>query len=352
LADKIEARTAGFTDINRVIALWGFTEAALGGILHAVRFPFTGLFISCAAVTYIILIDYLTGSKIEILRATLIVILIKAMVNPYAQFAAYLAVALQGLMGYLFFSTIRFKRGASLLLGLCSLLFSALQKLIFLTLVFGMSFWKSIDLFAAFVLSQFPMFAKVNTISFSILLISIYTGIHVIAGIYVGIKAPGFPGWLRSKSESLDKTAIEWNNDSELFLGKKTKSKRGWWRKKSGILFLIFTIGLLILSYIFPQLGKNIIYDIIFMLIRSILIMTVWFGILSPVAMRYFKRFVEKKSSKHALEIERITRLFPKFRLAVNYCWRNSAQSSGLKRFKKFFSDSLVILLLTKMGEE
>jgi len=40
----------------RITALWAFSESAFGGILHAFKIPFRGLFIASAAVLFISLI--------------------------------------------------------------------------------------------------------------------------------------------------------------------------------------------------------------------------------------------------------------------------------------------------------
>ena len=92
----------------RITALWAFSESAFGGILHALAIPFRGLFISSAAVLFISLIALFSKSSKEILKATLIVILIKALVSPHSPLAAYFAVSLQGVLGYLLFSSKNF----------------------------------------------------------------------------------------------------------------------------------------------------------------------------------------------------------------------------------------------------
>jgi hypothetical protein len=345
-------KSEGFTDINRVIALWGFTEAALGGILHALRFPFTGLFIGSIAVTFITFIDYLADSKRAVLRATMIVILVKAMVNPYAQLTAYFAVALQGLMGYVFFSFLKPRRAAALLLGLFSLLFSALQKLIFLTVVFGTAFWKSIDQFVTFVLSQFALFQNPGKLSFSYLIIAVYTGIHVIAGLVVGYKAVDFPEWFEKRAANFRAINSILKDENGLFNKNSKSGRKIWWKRKTGIIFILFITALTVISFLYPEPGKNMLYDIFFMTVRSILIIVLWIAIISPMILKYFKRFVDINKSKHAEEVEKITSLFPEFRRRVNFCWKESSSAKGPERFGNFLADSLVLLLLTGNGKK
>ncbi|MCX6170458.1 MAG: hypothetical protein NTX65_14020 [Ignavibacteriales bacterium] len=333
--------------VQRIVALWGFSEAAFGGILHALKIPFTGLFLGCAAVIFITLIAHYSNDKLAILRATLIVILVKAFVSPYSPITAYFAVALQGVLGYLFFSLIKYERAAALLLGFFSLLFSALQKLIFLSLIFGTGLWKSIDLFVDFVLSQIPIFKQSTTFSFSIILISIYAGIHIFSGIYIGIKAALIPRWLISKSESFEKMKIDFAENEDYF--KKSKKKKRWFKRSSGILLFLFLFGLMILSFYFPQLGKNRAYEIMFTLVRAIVITFFWFSIISPFVIKHFKKFLEKKNFRHASEMNEVTALFPGFKQIINFCWRISSLKKGTKRIRKFFSDSLALLLLAEI---
>ncbi|MHB8907041.1 MAG: hypothetical protein ACYC6D_13050 [Melioribacteraceae bacterium] len=333
--------------IQRIIALWGFSESAFGGILHALKIPFTGLFLGGAAVIFITLIAHYSNDKLAILRATLIVILVKAFVSPYSPITAYLAVALQGFLGYLFFSLINYERAAALLFGFFSLLFSALQKLIFLSLIFGTGLWKSIDLFVDFVLSQIPFIKQSSTFSFSIVLISIYAGIHILAGIYIGIRAALIPKWLLSKSKSFEKMKIDFEEDQDYF--PKTKKKKRWWKRSSGILLFLFLITLMILSFYFPQLGKNRAYEIMFTLVRAIVITFFWFSIVSPFVLKHFKKFLEKNNFKHASEMNQVTVLFPSFKRIINFCWRISSIEKGTKRIKKFLADSLALLLLAEI---
>lgn len=331
--------------IQRIIALWGFSEAAFGGILHALKIPFTGLFLGGAAVIFITLIAHYSRDKSAILRATLIVILVKAFVSPYSPLTAYFAVALQGIMGYLFFSIIRYERVAALLLGFFTLFFSALQKLILLTLLFGTGLWNSIDLFVDFVLSQIQVLHHSQSLSFSLVIISLYTGLHIVAGIYIGIKSSLIPKWIDDKSISFERLGFNFQNSEKSFIERKNHKKKPWWKRSSGILLFLFLITLMLLSYFLPQLGRNRAYDILFMIIRSIIITIIWFSILSPFIIKHFSKFIEKNNFRHASEINNITLLFPNFNRIINFCWKNSASLKGLKRIRMFLSDSLALLL-------
>src|SRR5687767_5838838 len=63
----------------RLIALWVLFEAMLGGIIHGLRIPVSGLVVGSAAVICISLIGYYVGQRGAILKATLIVAIFKMM---------------------------------------------------------------------------------------------------------------------------------------------------------------------------------------------------------------------------------------------------------------------------------
>ncbi|MDQ7817509.1 MAG: hypothetical protein RDU14_10845 [Melioribacteraceae bacterium] len=335
-------------DPKRIIALWGFSEAAFGGILHALQIPLTGMFIGSAAVIFITLIAHYSKNRYSILQATITVIIIKAVISPHSPLAAYFAVALQGLLGYLFFSFIPFEKIAALLLGFFSLLFSALQKFILVTIVFGNTLWKSIDDFVNYILSQVNITLFDHSLSFSILLIGLYTLVHVGVGIYVGVKAPLLPSRLKNKSYLFTDTFKNYLTE-DIFEKQKTRSHKRWWKRLTGIALIIFFVLLMILSYFSSDFQQNRAYEIFIMLIRSIVITFLWFVVLSPYVIKWFNGFIEKNKFTRASEINRVTGLFPEFRRIINYTWKASSHLKNFRRFRKFFSDSLVLLLITNI---
>ncbi|MEO5572384.1 MAG: hypothetical protein ABIT08_02485, partial [Bacteroidia bacterium] len=85
----------------RITALWAFSEALLGGILHALQVPFAGLVLSAFAVICISALAVSDYHRGKILKATLLVVIVKALLSPHTPVAAYFAVFLQGLFGEL-----------------------------------------------------------------------------------------------------------------------------------------------------------------------------------------------------------------------------------------------------------
>jgi len=335
--------------IQRIIAFWGFNEAVLGGILHALRIPLTGLFIGSLAVLLISLLAHYSKDKSVILKATIIVIIVKAVFSPHTPIIAYSSVLLQGLMGYALFSRINYKPAASVMLGFFSLLFSALQKLIVTTIVFGTEFWKSIDLFADYIFSHLKIFSNTNSFSLSILLISLYTLIHLIAGITAGIYAIKIPGIIAGDRVKKLKFEYEASGNPDLITSDTAGIKRSWWNKPSRLFLFCFLIVVLLLTYFFPQAGENNAYEILIMIIRAAVIITLWFLVASSALRKYLRKILSKYQFKHSDEIERIASLFPAFRKVIYFCWNKSSSEGGLKRIRLFFAESILLMLVSDL---
>jgi len=101
----------------KLTALWAFSEAALGGILHAFKVPMRGIFIGGSAAILISLIAYFSDRKGTVLKSTLLVILIKGIVSPHTPLTAYFAVFLQGFIGEILFFKKRFFKLSALING-------------------------------------------------------------------------------------------------------------------------------------------------------------------------------------------------------------------------------------------
>lgn len=338
-----------FTTISRVTALWAFSEAALGGILHALRIPLTGLFIGGSAVIFLTLIAYSAEKKSTLLKSTLIVILIKAMVSPHTPLNAYFAVFLQGLFAYMIFSFIINKKFAALSLGIIALTYSAFQRVFVLTVLFGNTLWESIDAFGIYLLNEFFSVSAADTaLQLSYLLIGVYGFIHISGGIIFGIIAGNIHRWITNNSAKVKEfnESITRKDETIILQNDKTKKKRKWWKKKSNIVVVTFAAVMIIISYTNPELDENLFYKIIFMLIRSILIMYVWFVLLSPIIIKWVKIYLMKKQSDYSKEVETILALFPYFKGIINYSWE---QTKGLKNYKRvipFLKNSFILLLM------
>jgi hypothetical protein len=331
--------------VLRITALWAFSEAAFGGILHALTIPLRGLFISSAAVLFISLIALFSKSSKEILKATLIVALIKAVVSPHSPLTAYFAVSLQGVLGFLLFSTKKFYRLSALLLGLFVLFFSGIQKIVVLTILFGNTLWKSLDIFIKQVSTEI---FNVNhpEINYGYVLISAYVLLHLSAGLFIGLYAGRLPQKIKHYIKIIP-SSLE-NKIGDEIPQKRKRKKKSWFFRPTGIFVIVISIGVIILSYVSPDLEENVAITVFIMLVRAIVITIVWYVLLAPIAAKLFQKFIAKRKSEYSKDLEIIISMFAQFREIVNYCWKLSNDKKGYKRIRYFLSTSFYYLLLSK----
>lgn len=341
-----------FVTVSRITALWAFSEAALGGVLHALKIPFTGLFIGGAAVIFLSLIANFASRKSIIIQATLIVILIKGVVSPYTPLNAYFSVFFQGALAYVLFSIIPSNKISSFLLGVITLSFSAFQKVIVLTVLFGNTLWESIDTFGHYVSSEFLMNNSSTDFQLSWLLIGAYGSIHLFGGIVFGITAGRTPKWILNNVDEAKKY-------NELLLGKdekinlqpdRKKKKKAWWKRKSTIVIGLFSVSMITISYLNPQLDDNLAFHILIMLIRSILITYIWFGLLSPILIKWVKKYLLQKKSEYSKEVNQILTLFPYFKGIINFSWEETKGEKNYKRVIPFLKNSFILLLIADIN--
>ncbi|MBD3223170.1 MAG: hypothetical protein GF313_00460 [Caldithrix sp.] len=318
---------------QRITALWALSEAALGGVLHAFRVPFTGLFIGASAVIFITLIASFTRSREAIIKATVMVMIIKALVSPHTPVNAHMAVAFQGLLGAFLFGFIPSQRIAAFILGTVSLLQSALQKLLVLTIVFGMNLWESIDLFGEYVLKQMPVINTVaGSLDISLILISVYICTHVLTGMIAGIFAPILTNSMQMDLQTHPERYVLTDKNGRQRFPQKRKRARFQKRLTLSLLFTM-ALGIFILSYIFPVFEKSSGTAAVIMIIRSVTIMTIWYFIIGPFLMKKLHRYLGKKQTRYAGEIYSIMAVFPLLKRIVSGSWRSTSVYRGVNRW-------------------
>ncbi len=343
--------------VNRVTALWAFSESALGGMLHAFRIPFSGIFLYGAAVIFISLIAHFSERRWEIFRSTLIVVLVKVIISPSTPLNAHLAVLVQGFAGQLLFFNKQFPRASSLLLGIIAASYSAVQKFVVLTIVFGFTLWESFDQFGNSVMKIF--FPNSANIKISLWVIGIYSSIHLLGGIVAGIIAGTLPVWMdkffaENRQSIINFHALKFDDGSwcESKIKGKSKNRRRWWKRPGAIFILLFSIIFALLTYLFPYFGENKFTDVIIMIVRSVLIVFVWFTFVAPYLLKLFRKYVDKKKNVYTDEINRVILLFPHFRYLVKESWKSSASLKGLKRIKHFLVFTFTLLIFAEISSE
>ena len=317
--------------IQRLTALWAFTESGLGGIMHALQIPFTGLLVGGMAVIMISLIaDFSVYNYKQILKSAIIVLIVKAMVSPHTPFPAYIAVSFQALIGYALFSLLKVNFFSIALLSTIAMLESAIQKLFILTLFFGKSIWIAIDDMIAFIGKQFGN-AVLNG---SYWIVSVYLLIYIAAGLLIAVFA-----YRIIKSFNADNNVLiieasaEINND--LLKIKKTGPKNVF--KKLWILILLM-ISLSVVLFVFAadnKQGWRAVAKTITWTLSAILI---WFMLIGPLFTKAIQKLLKKKQNRYSEEVLSILSFLPVLKQLTSLAWQQSKLHHGFSRWQFFFT--------------
>ncbi len=299
----------------RITALWAFSESLLGGILHGIKLPFAGLVLAFIASVCITLIAIGNSRKGEILKATLLVIAIKFILSPHTPLMAYLAVLVQGMAGELLFLNKRFMKPAAFMLTLFSLIYSALQKLITLTIIFGKEFWEAIDIFFNKIAESFTQ----NSFYYSWYMVVFYLGCYLIAGIVGGIFNISIINKIQvgNQTDALLKEINALPNPVIDIFNKERNSKKEWFTVPFGLLMVV----LLVLSY-FPFISnvfvKNIFAEIF---LRGLVIILVWMYLITPILRYQIEKWLHNYKDRNNPAIQEILMLFPAIKSILQQSW-------------------------------
>lgn len=209
-----------------------------------------------------------------------------------------------------------------------------------------MTLWESIDILFKFILSNFLVSnSSAENFSLSYLIIGIYILLHLSGGIFAGWYASILPYRLKDHDS---KKIIKLNKNINDFIEIKPKKKkrRKWWLKPSSIILLILSIIVITISFIFEEVDENVAIQILIMLVRSILIIVIWYYFVSPLLLKYVKKILSRKQKNRADEIDSIVKVFPNIKLIIKYSWNETSNLKGLKRIPIFLDSVLIHYLL------
>ena len=317
--------------IQRLTALWAFSESGLGGIMHALQIPFTGLLVGGMSVIMISFIAQISaGQYKEILKSALIVLIIKAMVSPHTPFPAYVAVSFQALSGFALFSLLRVNFVSILLLSVLSMLESAVQQLLILTLFLGQSFWKAADTFVAFVSKQFGRTATNG----SQWIIGSYLLIYILGGIFVAwIGWKTLRGFAEGKfnegrTDEVLSTSILPTNDRT----KKNTSLTFW-------LVPALLVALSVVMFFVAADAKTGWIAVAKTISWTLSVIMLWYMFINPLLIKLIKSFLQKKQGRYSEEISRTLSFLPVLRQLTALAWRKSKLQKRSRRWHIFLSE-------------
>jgi hypothetical protein len=307
----------------RLIALWVLCEAMLGGIIHALKIPVSGLIVGSAAVICICLIAHYAPGRGNIFRATIIVCIFKMILSPQAPILAYFAVFFQGVVGELLFRNKKFYKASCLLLGLIALLESGLQRIIVLTVVYGNNFWKVLNDFIN------NLSGQKSFTNYSLYIGIGYVVLHLLTGVVVGWWAGIIP---ERVSNWRDKYPLPSTASEKVEQVIPVRQRRGTWVRKMVLIIWIILILLYLQSNFKigdPILPARLPLQI---LIRSVIIILAWYFLVGPILSFLLKKWLQTRKSASKQEVAEISMLLPSIKAAMNESWKASASMKGIKK--------------------
>jgi len=328
--------------IDRLTALWALNESGLGGFLHVFNTPFTGLIVGGIAISLISLIAYYAENKWQaILKALVIVLIIKMAVSPYSPFGAYVAVGFQAVFGAFLFSKFSWRGATIAILGLVTFLESALQKLLILTVVYGTELWEAINLYGIWVQKKLNFISETSTTSF---LVTLYLLVYGICGILAGIFIKNIIKIIANKEET------DFYLESVSTYSENRQQKTSF--KTKVIWVWLVTVAVIVLAFSF--FGGNLFgwQKAVYILLRSFLILMLWYLVLGPFLLKLVRKYLNKKESQYKEDITNAMDLFPYFRRILSYTWQDTSHLKGYTRFKYFMANSISNCIHFKVPSE
>ena len=317
--------------IDKLTALWALNESGLGGFLHVFNSPFTGLIVGGIAILLISLIAYYAENKWQsIFKALIIVLIIKMAVSPYSPFTAYISVSFQAVFGAFLFSNFSWKGITLMVLGVVTFLQSALQKLLKLTIVYGTEFWEAINIYGAWIQNKMNYIIESSATS---VIITTYLLIYGVFGLLVGHFIKSVIKIIAQK----ETTDFYFNLES---VSNKTQNKKSILRSKVIWIWLI-TIATIVLAFTFFGGALFGWKKAVYIVLRSFLILLLWYLVLGPLVLKMIHKYLRKKESLYENDISNAMDLFPYFRQIISYTWKETKHLKGYTRFKYFMANSI-----------
>ncbi|MBU2939159.1 hypothetical protein KO494_06355 [Lacinutrix sp. C3R15] len=328
--------------IDKLTALWALNESGLGGFLHVFNSPFTGLIVGGIAILLISLIAFYAKNKWQaILKALVIVLIIKMAVSPYSPFTAYISVSFQAVLGAFLFSNFSWKGGTLVALGIVTFLQSALQKLLKLTIIYGTDFWEAINIYGTWIQEKINFITDTSTTS---VLISIYLLVYGVGGLLAGLFIKSVIVIISKKEATAFYLKPMHVTSEEKKTNKAIRFKVIWiWFSTVTVIVLAFTFfGGALFGW----------QKAIYIIARSFLFLILWYLVLGPFVLKIIRKYLTKKESKYQEEITSALDLFPYFRQILSLTWKETKHLNGFTRFKYFIANSISNCIHFKIASE
>ena len=306
----------------KLVYLWAFVEAGLGGLLHLFHIPITGFVIGGFAVIVNVLIaKYSKNNQVVFIKALGIVLAVKFFLSPYTPFGAYVAVGFQGLLAALIFPLFRLNKFSIFIFTLLVMFESALQKPLMAYFILGKEFWNT----SISVVSDFFKISSKNINIATFWLFFAYLSVYFVWAILISYWA----NYIRKNIETfdLDKNKIEKIH----FQIQKNKIVSIEKKGKKTVFYLSILAILLLLAFLFLKKLS------LFYFIKILFIVGLLFFI-APILIKKHQVFLFRKNSEIIKDIAKTT---PDMKVKTQIAWQLATQYQGLRKIKQFLINTI-----------
>ncbi len=228
---------------ERLCALWVLAESGLGGWMHSLKIPLTGIFLGGASVVIMALLarNHKRPNQ-RILQAFLLVSAFKLLISPQAPIQAYFALSFQALCGMLFFSLISSFRLACMVTGFIALAESGAQKFLIASLWMGEDFWHALSGFAQQVGGYLHLQAEIATM-IPWVVVAGWTLFHAFWGLAIGI-------WINRWLIQSPKLPVVSNDTiKKLYRFRSSEKQKLSFKRKNGLKWFFWLIPVLLTAW-------------------------------------------------------------------------------------------------------
>jgi hypothetical protein len=226
----------------------------------------------------------------------------------------------------------------SVIFGAVTMLESAIQKLLVLTLIFGKSWLYALDAYFESVVSIFGLSPDAKG---SQMVVGGYLGLYVLWGIVLGVWVYFLPRQLADRQEHYTHIVAEAADNLP------AKSPR---KRRNSMLFGIGLALLFVMSYFFLS-GQNTSGKALTVLLRTACIVMLWMWVVLPLWSRMMKNWLQKQTDKRQ-DIAEVLGFMPEISAYVRPLYRDAnAKFSGLKKWKEFILSLMVVTLRLRHAE-
>ena len=320
----------------RLIAVWALAEGFMGGILHGLHIPVTGLVVGSISVCCLALLSKVSLHRGDLLKATFLVLAVKAMLSPHSPPMAYFAVFIQGALAALLFNLSNRYKLNCFLLAILTQLQSAIQHIIVVLVVFGLDLFQALNQY----LNKISATLGLTGVPFALYLVAVYLGLHLLTGIVVGWVAGKLPEMLRQRASQNPETPGF--NPEQV---PEAIQKPGTTKKKTRF-NVVFLLIWALLAAVFLQsyfgVGPAILpkAKAIQIIIRSVLIISVWYFMISPFLMERLHNWLRRRQHSLSAELLIVQDLLPEIQALLKKCWAHSSSQTGFSRIRTFVADA------------